>query len=206
MLRSHCLRRRNIHVYLIAFVDRETDAQTLTQGIKCLATLVEHTPYDRMARGHLARLCHVLAPLLLATDNTDVRVAVLTAFGAMFRVAKVHPNDTDLLFPRRSSGALLFPQKSSDALVDVVGADAGAAGVEIGSLVDASAGIVGIPHSDLATLVLRVAGDETQSLGIKVEALQALSSLFDTHGDALPAEVYAHAVHLVPYKAVHGAV
>ncbi|XP_069612525.1 HEAT repeat-containing protein 6 [Ranitomeya imitator] len=73
---------RELHRCLLLAVVAESSAQTLTQIIKCLATLVSNAPYHRLKVGLLTRVWNHIKPYIRNKD-VNVRVSSLTLLGAI---------------------------------------------------------------------------------------------------------------------------
>ncbi|XP_072278319.1 HEAT repeat-containing protein 6 [Pyxicephalus adspersus] len=73
---------RELHRCLLLAMVAESSAQTLTQIIKCLATLVSNAPYHRLKPGLLTRVWNYIKPYIRNKD-VNVRVSGLTLLGAV---------------------------------------------------------------------------------------------------------------------------
>ncbi|XP_069827594.1 HEAT repeat-containing protein 6 [Dendropsophus ebraccatus] len=73
---------RELHRCLLLAVVAESSSQTLTQIIKCLATLVSNAPYHRLKAGLLTRVWNHIKPYIRNKD-VNVRVSSLTLLGAI---------------------------------------------------------------------------------------------------------------------------
>ncbi|KAL5477104.1 hypothetical protein EMCRGX_G023849 [Ephydatia muelleri] len=80
---------RELHWCLLLAATTETNALTLTQILKCLAILVLNTPYHQLSDGYVTRILGALPPSLNHRD-TDVQVAALTCYGALFSLTPQH--------------------------------------------------------------------------------------------------------------------
>lgn len=147
---------RELHRGVQKFLTLEKVAKAQTQGIRCACALIGNTPYERMLPGYIRAFSKILSPLLRSKDH-DVRVAVLTCFGKMFSV-QLRTEDLDVLY-----GAPTAPS-TIDGQPPAVGVSSSAA-----------------PTAPLLTEIIRMANDKIQPPIVKVEALQALCALFETH-------------------------
>lgn len=130
--------------------------------------------------GYISGSIKLLIPLLDGSKDYDVRVAVLTCIGTIFE-ASLRPDElVEWVGPRPSDG-------SHGAVTPVV--DAGSTAVSTGS--EPSAVVSGSATACPGYLVDRVllaAETVSQPVVVKVEAMQALCKLIDTHPlAALPA-------------------
>ncbi|XP_069040260.1 HEAT repeat-containing protein 6 isoform X2 [Lepisosteus oculatus] len=78
---------RELHRCLLLALLAESSSQTLTQVIKCLATLVSNAPYSRLRPGLLSPLWRQIKPYIRHRD-VNVRVSSLTLLGA---ILSAHP-------------------------------------------------------------------------------------------------------------------
>ncbi|XP_070700331.1 HEAT repeat-containing protein 6 [Pempheris klunzingeri] len=104
---------RELHRALSLALLAETSPQTLTQVIKCLAYLVANAPYHRLRPGLLSPLWKQMRPYVRHRD-VNVRVSVLTLYGALVTTQAPLPEVQLLLQQPEGSGAGSFtPQDSA---------------------------------------------------------------------------------------------
>ncbi|XP_053188243.1 HEAT repeat-containing protein 6 [Scomber japonicus] len=104
---------RELHRALSLALLAETSPQTLTQVIKCLASLVANAPYHRLRPGLLSPLWKQMRPYMRHRD-VNVRVSVLTLYGAVVTTQAPLPEVQLLLRqPESSGGGLFTPQDSA---------------------------------------------------------------------------------------------
>uniref|UniRef100_A0A7N5KAM5 HEAT repeat-containing protein 6 n=1 Tax=Ailuropoda melanoleuca TaxID=9646 RepID=A0A7N5KAM5_AILME len=94
---------RELHRCLLLALVAEASSQTLTQIIKCLATLVSNSPYNRLKLSLLTKVWNQIKPYIRHKD-VNVRVSSLTLLGAIVSTHAPLPEVQLLLQQPCSSG------------------------------------------------------------------------------------------------------
>ncbi|XP_067946711.1 HEAT repeat-containing protein 6-like isoform X2 [Watersipora subatra] len=76
---------RELHVTLLALLPSESSPQTITQTLKCLATVVGNSPYQKLRPGLLSKTVKLVRPYL-SNRNANIRVGALTCMGAVVTI------------------------------------------------------------------------------------------------------------------------
>ncbi|PNF19845.1 hypothetical protein B7P43_G12519 [Cryptotermes secundus] len=87
---------RELHQSLCLALPMENSIPVITQLLKCLAALVQNTPYHRLEPGLITRVVRNVKPHLRHKDS-DVQVASLTVLGSIVAVEPSTPEITDIL-------------------------------------------------------------------------------------------------------------
>ncbi|GAB6030080.1 HEAT repeat-containing protein 6 [Chamberlinius hualienensis] len=103
---------RELHRTLILALVAETSTLVLTQIIKSITHLIQNAPVPKLSEGFLTKIAKQLKPFLSHKDS-NVKVAALTAFGAILSVYPTSPEVLDILLWRNGSRSTSLEHSSN---------------------------------------------------------------------------------------------